>query len=131
MKRRSSREDSTEMISTDTPANVTEGADLPHSETRSMSVPPRTVALVWLSTYLAASGIVLMSRGAPALAVLHAALIAVGVIGIASRGGVWRRLGDLLPLVASPLLYGEIPSLIAALGSSYHDAAVQQIELQL
>jgi membrane-associated phospholipid phosphatase len=39
--------------------------------------------------------------------------------------------GDLLPLVAAPLLYGEIPALIASVGSTYHDATIQRWELAL
>jgi membrane-associated phospholipid phosphatase len=36
--------------------------------------------------------------------------------------------GDLLPLIVTPMLYGEIPRLIAALGTSYHDSNVQRWE---
>ncbi|MEO7085388.1 MAG: phosphatase PAP2 family protein [Gemmatimonadaceae bacterium] len=76
-----------------------------------------------------ASGIVLCVGGHTGLAMIHAAVAAV-------TGAVWRRrgpvatpIGDLLPLVAFPLLYSEIPQLIRALGTTYHDALVQRWEL--
>jgi membrane-associated phospholipid phosphatase len=36
-----------------------------------------------------------------------------------------------LPVVAVPLLYAELPALMAGIGSTYHDATVQQWELEL
>ena len=42
-----------------------------------------------------------------------------------------RAIGDLAPLMLMPLLYGELPLLMAALGSTYHDAFVQQLEQRM
>ena len=44
---------------------------------------------------------------------------------------VARTVGDLLPLFVAPMLYGEVPLLIGALGSSYHDVRVQSWELAI
>jgi membrane-associated phospholipid phosphatase len=117
------------MISTDTSANVIESAELSHACVTAGLRDSRTVALHWLSIYLAVSGAVLAGGARWALVALHVALIVVAEVAILPRGS--RIVGDLLPLVAAPLLYGEIPSLIAALGTSYHDAAIQALELSL
>jgi len=89
------------------------------------------VALGWLSVYLAASGVVLAGHGHTWLAAAHAAAIGISVWANASPGRLARPLGDLLPLIVAPLLYGEIPSLIAALGTTYHDTRVQRWEAML
>jgi membrane-associated phospholipid phosphatase len=46
-------------------------------------------------------------------------------------GALRMTIGDFLPLIAAPLLYAEIPSLIAGIGSTYHDGAVQRWEQAL
>ncbi len=65
------------------------------------------------------------------LAAVHAAGILAIVWSRAGRGAASRAVGDLLPLFVAPLLYGEIPQLIAAVGTSYHDALVQRWDLAL
>jgi len=72
---------------------------------------------------------VLATSHALRLIVIHFVLIGILVWTIKPRGVAAAALGDLLPLVVAPLLYAEIPFLIAAIGSVYHDAAVQQIEV--
>ena len=91
---------------------------------------PRTAALAWLGVYLAASGFT-MVMSHPWLAVAHAAGIVVAVWGCLDRRPVARTVGDLLPLFVAPMLYGEVPLLIGALGSSYHDVRVQSWELAI
>ena len=118
------------MTSTDTRANVTHESGMPQERGLTVLSEPRAVALVWLGTYLALSGIVLSVGGHGWLGALHA----TGVILIAwsmTSAGLPRALGDLLPLFVAPLLYGEIPFLIAAFGTSYHDAMVQRWELAI
>jgi membrane-associated phospholipid phosphatase len=104
------------VISTDTSANAIE-----------------RVAVLWLSGYLAATGLIFVTDGEWALAALHAALIAVGTWALwhTESNGLKRLIRDLLPLIVAPLLYGEIPMLIAAVGATYHDVAVQAWEARL
>ena len=92
---------------------------------------PRFFALAGLMMYLGVSGALLGINGHELLAVMHAVGIAIAVWASPDRSRVARVVGDLLPLIAAPLLYGEIPLLIAALGTSYHDATVQRWELAL
>jgi membrane-associated phospholipid phosphatase len=101
------------------------------------------VALVWLGVYLAVTGVILVTGGRWGLAVLHVAVLAAVAFGLKchperSEGSslrvemrLGRYLGDVLPLVAAPLLYGEIPALIAAVGTAYHDATIQRWEFSL
>ena len=115
---------------------VTEGAEREEdSETRerasSLLSDPRAISLCLLALYLAATAGVLARSHATRLIVVHVLLLGVVAWTIRPRSVVSGAIGDLLPLVAAPLLYGEIPSLIAAIGSVYHDAAIQQIELAL
>jgi membrane-associated phospholipid phosphatase len=124
MNRRRSREDSTEMMSTeDTTANVIHGTAGSHAIVRD----PRSVALWLLGAYLGATGLLLTGW----LAVMHGVLLVVVVWGIRQRGDGARFVGDLLPLIAAPALYAEIPLLIAAVKTAFHDAAIQSIELAL
>ena len=104
------------MISTDTPANVIDGSRPAHDGVRIAMRGPRFVALVGLSAYLAVSGVLLASSGHALLAAMHAAGIALAAWGQLDRSRLARVVGDLLPLVAAPALYGEIPLLITALG---------------
>jgi membrane-associated phospholipid phosphatase len=62
---------------------------------------------------------------------MHAAGIATAVWACFDRGPVGRRIGDLFPLLVAPILYGEVPLLIGALGSSFHDVRVQVWELAM
>jgi len=119
------------MISTDTPANVMEGSRASQERIGTRSRGPRFVALAGLAVYLGISGVLLGATGHALLGAIHAVGITLAVWSNADRGRVARITGDLLPLVAAPVLYGEIPLLIAALGTSYHDAAVQRWELAL
>ena len=137
MNRRSSRDDSTEMSSTDTSANVIHEGVGPHERLRPILAEPRAIALAWLGGYLALSAGLLAVGGHHRLAAAHAAAILIAGWTLVSRGKVARATGDLLPLFLAPLLYGEIPMLIAAIGGggtgvasvqAYHDAAVQRLE---
>jgi membrane-associated phospholipid phosphatase len=65
------------------------------------------------------------------LAPLHIALIAAILGTLTSRDQKWLVVGDWLPLLAVPLLYAELPTVIAAVGGTYHDAVVQTWEIVL
>ena len=119
------------MISTGTSANVIHDGVGSHQQTRDPASGPRRVALGCLAIYLAASGIVLWAGGHLLLAVGHATGIWLALRAGGRRQGVFGRIGDLLPLVAFPVLYSEIPQLIASLGTTYHDRAVQGWETAL
>ena len=88
----------------------------------------RRRALLWIAAYVAASGVLLLVGRDVYLAGVH--LLLLGIIGWAGRserpGG--RFVGDVAPLVIAVALYAELPTLIAALGTSYHDAAIQHLE---
>ena len=119
------------MISTDTPANVIRDTVLPQKGKAAGWREPRTAALMLLGVYLAVSGLVLGAAGHPWLASAHAAGIAGAAYGWGwlDRRHLARTVGDLLPLLIAPILYGEVPLLIGALGSSYHDVLIQRWEL--
>jgi membrane-associated phospholipid phosphatase len=133
------------MISTDTSANVIQGVLPPQDRAARRSVwgEPRAVALLWLAGYLVVTGVILVTGQRWGLVGLHVALLALLVPTIKchperSEGSPVRvemrllgYLGDFLPLIAAPLLYGELPTLIAAAGTSYHDAMIQRWELAL
>lgn len=119
------------MTSTDTRANVTHDGAMPQERGSEVLRGPRAVSLGWLGTYLATSGAVLAIGGHTTLAVLHAAGIVAALWSTTARGSAARIVGDLLPLVVAPLLYGEIPQLIAGLGTGYHDTWVQHLEAAL
>jgi membrane-associated phospholipid phosphatase len=91
----------------------------------------RGVSLVWLSIYLFVSGVVLSTGGYWMIAIAHALVLALAAWSIRPRSDPALAAGDLLPLIVAPLLYGEIPQLIAALGSTYRDVLVQRWELAL
>jgi len=117
------------MMSTDTSANVIRDSVAPQERTRPLY---RTVALGWLAVYLAASGTALaMGTGNGWLVALHVALIAACLAAIVSPARPLTSFGDLAPLVIGPLLYMEIPKLIAVASTSFHDAAVSGWELAL
>jgi membrane-associated phospholipid phosphatase len=117
------------MISTGTSANVIHDGVGSHRRFLGAAADPRSVALGCLAIYLTASGIVLLVGGHFLLALIHAAGIALAVGAFNPRDGVAAMTGDFLPLVAFPLLYSEIPQLIAALGTTYHDQLVQAWEI--
>src|SRR5215213_6504672 len=118
------------MISTDTPANVIEGAGRPQ-RVKAILRGPRAAALVGLLLYLGASGLVLVAGGHSGLALWHAAGMVVAGWACFDERRFARTVGDFLPLFLTPLLYGELPVLIATLGSSYHDALIQGWEAAL
>lgn len=89
----------------------------------------RRVALVWLDVYLLVSGVVLAVGGHGGLAVVHAVVVAIAALTILPKNGAARVAGDLIPLLVAPILYVEIPLLITALGSTYHDPLIQGWEL--
>src|SRR5262245_17844079 len=94
-----------------------------------LSSNPRGVSLALLGIYLAAALGVLATSNASRLIVIHFVLLGIVAWTIKPRGVAAATVGDFLPLVVAPLLYAEIPSLISAVGSVYHDATVQHIEL--
>src|SRR5262249_46102311 len=119
------------MTLTDTRANVIHESGLTHDRAVRVVDDPRALSLLWLATYLTPSGIMLAVSGHRNLAALHAAGVAVVAGSIAPRSGTRGRVGDLLPLFVAPVLYGELPWLIAAIGMTYHDSLVQQWEWAL
>jgi membrane-associated phospholipid phosphatase len=119
------------MISTDTPANVIEGTGPPQESVKAPLRGARAAALVAVIVYLGGSGLVLAGGGHRGLALLHAAGMLVAGWACLDRRRFGGTVGDLLPLVVAPVLYAEIPLLIAALGSSYRDALVQGWESAL
>jgi len=92
---------------------------------------PRAAALVILSGYLAMSGVLLGTDGHMVLGALHAAGVMIVAWTLVDQRKLARAVGDLFPLVVAPILYAEIPLLIAALGSSFHDDVVQEWEMSL
>jgi membrane-associated phospholipid phosphatase len=116
------------MTSTDTSANVIQGTSDSHPSAADVARGPRAAALVILSGYLAMSGVLLGTDGHMRLAGCHAAGVLIAAWALADRRKIPRAIGDLLPLVVAPILYAEIPLLIAALGSRFHDDAVQEWE---
>ena len=62
------------------------------------------------------------------LVAVHVLLLGVIAWAAASERRVGRFVGDVAPLVIAVALYGELPRLIAAVGTSYHDAAIQALE---
>jgi membrane-associated phospholipid phosphatase len=119
------------MISTDTSANVIHGGVESHGRPGRAAPDPRSVALGCLALYLTASGFVVAVGGHVLLAAAHALLIAIAMAVGKPRGTAAATIGDFLPLVAFPVLYSEIPQLIASLRTSYHDELVQRWELAL
>src|SRR6185436_601820 len=97
MKRRKSREERTEMISIDTPAEVVGDAVLPSRSADVSLRDPRTAALACLGVYLVASGFTMLISH-PWLAVAHAAGAVVAVWTLLDRRPVARMVGDFLPL---------------------------------
>jgi membrane-associated phospholipid phosphatase len=90
------------------------------------------VALGWLSVYLAATAAALaMGRANGWLVSLHVALVAACLASIMSPVRPLGSFGDLAPLIIGPLLYMEIPQLIAVAGTGFHDAAVSGWEQTL
>ena len=118
-------------MSTGAPANVVDDIDLLHDSVNAELRGPRTAALVWLSAYLAVSAVALAAGGHARLVLAHAIAVALAGWACVDRRPLARIAGDLLPLLLAPILYAEIPSLIAALGSSYHDVLIQRWEIAL
>jgi len=112
------------MISTDTSANVIHASAARH-ESAAGQPRGRRAALACVAAYLAVSGAMFVTRGQPRMALVHAIVIGIAAWAAGGRSGSRRLIGDLLPLVAAPLLYMELPALIEAVGSGYHDATVQ------
>jgi membrane-associated phospholipid phosphatase len=115
----------------DTSANVIQKGGTPQQRIRSLFGEPRSAALCVLAIYLGGTA-ALFSTSArhTGLVALHATAIAVIAWTLAARGPAATAIGDLLPLILSPLLYAEIPALIVAAGTTYHDAAIQALELR-
>jgi len=104
---------------------------VPQEHARLAARSPRAAALVILSGYLAMSGVLLGTDGHTTLAACHVAGVLIAAWTLVDRRKPARAIGDLLPLVVAPILYAEIPLLIAALGSSFHDDVVQEWEKSL
>lgn len=115
-----------------TVANVIPKAVKPHQRIRSLWSEPRAAALTLFGLYLlGTAGVLAASPGNARLVLIHVFGCAAVVLTFNPRRAAARVVGDLLPLIAAPLLYAEIPALIAALGSQYRDAAIQGLELAL
>jgi membrane-associated phospholipid phosphatase len=91
----------------------------------------RGVALLCTSAYVTLSGSVLIFGGHLGLAIVHALLLIVLIWATISQRNSARIVGDVAPLVLMPALYGELPQLIGAMGSTYHDLLAQSWELRL
>lgn len=117
------------MISTDTTANVTDGWAASHRTLREEMRTARGLALACVAVYLLLSAALLAVSGRLPLVILHLVLAGVTIITMTPRTPLVRLVGDVLPLVVVPVLYAEIPALIAAAGSPYHDVWIQQVEL--
>lgn len=94
------------------------------------------LALTLVPAFRAIAGAATATAFTAHLAGLAAAAWAGWVLGRPSRharGGAAYTRATLtwFPLIAIPLLYAEIPTLIAGAGSAYHDAEVQRWELAL
>jgi membrane-associated phospholipid phosphatase len=117
------------MMSTDTSANVIRDGVTPQQRARPLAT---TVALGWLSVYLVATAATLAMRGGHGwLVALHVGLVAPCLAAIMSPARPLASFGDLAPLAIGPLLYMEIPQLIAVVGTGFHDAAVSGWEHSL
>ncbi|HEX3867650.1 MAG TPA: phosphatase PAP2 family protein [Gemmatimonadaceae bacterium] len=119
------------MISTDTPANVIHDAVASHERPPIVRGDPRSLALGWLAVYLGASAIWLLIGGHVWLVVLHAVGIATARRTVRPRTAWSQFIGDVLPLIAAPALYAEVPMLITATGAAqagYHDLLIQHWE---
>ena len=115
-----------------TVANVIPKAVTPQQRIRSLWSEPRAAALTLLGLYfLGTAGVLASSPGNARLVVIHILGCAIVAATLNPRRTAPRVVGDFLPLIAAPLLYGEIPALIAALGSHYRDSAIQAMELAL
>jgi membrane-associated phospholipid phosphatase len=119
------------MTSTDTGGNVARASGMPHELGLRALAEPRALSLSVLAVYLTASGFALGIGGNGTLAAIHAAVLLVIAWALLSPARAPRVVGDLLPLLAAPLLYAEIPRLIAAVGTSYHDVLIQDWEMAL
>jgi membrane-associated phospholipid phosphatase len=119
------------MMSTeDTSANVIHGTARPHSASRLEAIDARSISLGLLGVYLVATALVLArASGNGGLVVTHGMLVLVVAWALRARSDAAKIVGDFLPLCAAPALYAEIPALIAAAQTVYHDAAIQSIEL--
>ena len=109
------------MISTDTSANVIQETNVPQERDGADVRAPRAASLAILSGYLAMSGVLLGTDGHTTLAALHAVGVMIAAWTLVDQRKAARAIGDLLPLLVAPILYAEIPLLIAALGSSFQD----------
>ena len=112
------------------PATVVRGNGFSERSVFALWRGPRNAALAWLSVYLAASGFMLATNHSW-LALAHVTGIALATWSCLDRRPIARTIGDFLPLLVAPMLYGEVPLLIGALGSSFHDVRVQGWELAM
>jgi len=127
--RRAGREDTIANVTPQVPGRAEREAAGEMREAQSERFGARGVSLGVLALYLAVTLVVLATSNATRLIAIHILLLGIVAWTIRPRSVAAAMVGDLLPLVVAPLLYAEIPSLISALGSVYHDASIQQIEL--
>lgn len=123
------------MSSTDTSANVIQKDVDALERSSSIAWDARTAALACLAVYVALTAIVLAVNGHGWLAAIHGCLVAAAVWSASRRNGTAGVVGDFLPLILMPVLYAELPALIAAMGTApggrYHDPRVQSWETAL
>src|SRR4051812_9575177 len=129
MKRRSSREEATGMISTDTPANVTPGLRAAH---RWLGRKPGRATALWAASYLTVSGLVLVVTGHAWMALVHAVLLVMLGWAAASTSKAAQRVFDLAPpLIVIALAYGEVATLAVVFSTTFRDVTIQHWDAAL
>ncbi len=114
----------------DTVANVIRAAGAREATTAEpVDTVARRRALRWIGVYVALSGLALVLAHDFAIAALHLLLLGVVAWAATSERRLGRVVGDVAPLIIAVALYGEIPRLIAVVGTSYHDATIQHLDL--
>lgn len=105
---------------------------LPWQATRSLSRAASATAWVTIGWMLAGLPALLVGAGSgPRHAVVlagHIAMLGTLALAVRSRGALAQTAVAWLPLAAIPLLYAELPYLIAVLGAPFGDQVVQQWE---
>ncbi|HEY9225091.1 MAG TPA: phosphatase PAP2 family protein [Gemmatimonadaceae bacterium] len=116
------------MISTDTKANVIQKGDAAHHGRADPALAVGVLALGWLCAYVAVSAALLAAGGHWRFVTVHVLVLGASAWAVRSKTSTGEVVRDLLPLFVAPLLYVELPSIIAVLGTGYHDSAIQSFE---
>jgi len=107
-----------------------------HADARAHAYSTARFALWLLAGYLGLTLLPLLrgaSAASPSLLLAHGLglVLTCQAARLLGRGSTLSPLLAWLPLLAIPLLYTELPTLMLGAGSTYHDAGVQQLELAL